>query len=153
MTLTDAYLSMWKNAFTFDGRALRSEYWYAYLCNAIVLMILSVLIAIFDAFAILSTLYELAVIIPLLSLSIRRLHDISKSGWYWFIGCIPLVGWIIMLIWFCTDSTPGPNQYGPNPKGYGFSQQYGYDPVYQQSQYRSYEDSAHNTKDYKGPEL
>ena len=60
--------------------------------------------------------YALAIIIPSLAVCVRRLHDIGKSGWYYFIGFIPLVGAIILLVWFCQDSQIGENEYGPNPK-------------------------------------
>ena len=56
-----------------------------------------------------------AEVIPGLSICVRRLHDIGKSGWYYLIGLIPLVGGIIMIVWFCQDSAPA-NQWGPNPK-------------------------------------
>ncbi len=57
------------------------------------------------------------VLIPGLAVSIRRLHDISKSGWWLLIAFVPLIGGIVLLIFMVTDSTPGNNQYGPNPKG------------------------------------
>ena len=62
--------------------------------------------------------YALAIFIPSIAVCVRRLHDIGKSGWYYFIGLIPLVGGIILLVWFCTDSQLGENQWGANPKGY-----------------------------------
>jgi uncharacterized membrane protein YhaH (DUF805 family) len=61
-------------------------------------------------------LYGLAVLIPSLALVIRRLHDIGKSGWWFFIGAIPLIGGFWLLLLMLTDSQPGDNQYGPNPK-------------------------------------
>jgi len=62
-------------------------------------------------------LYSLGVLIPGLAVSVRRLHDIGKSGWMLLIVFIPLVGWIWLLVLMVTDSEPGENQYGPNPKG------------------------------------
>jgi uncharacterized membrane protein YhaH (DUF805 family) len=59
----------------------------------------------------------LAVLVPSLAVMIRRLHDIGKSGWWFFISFIPLIGSIWLLVLLVTDSQPGENQYGPNPKG------------------------------------
>jgi len=64
--------------------------------------------------------YTLATFIPSLAVTVRRLHDINRSGWWLLIGLIPLGG-LVLLIFVCLDSNPGPNEYGPNPKleGYG----------------------------------
>ena len=78
-------------------------------------------------FSILSGLYSLAVLIPSLAVTWRRLHDIGKGGgWYFFI-LVPLVGWIFLLVWLCRDSQPGQNAYGPNPK----------EPFYEDNSYNS----------------
>ena len=63
-----------------------------------------------------STVFSLGVLVPQIAVAVRRLHDIGRSGWFYLIGLIPLIGWIFMIVWFCTDSQPGDNQYGPNPK-------------------------------------
>ena len=60
--------------------------------------------------------YLLAIVIPSLAVAIRRLHDTGKSGWMILVGIIPLIGSIWLLILYCTDSQPGPNKWGPNPK-------------------------------------
>jgi uncharacterized membrane protein YhaH (DUF805 family) len=60
--------------------------------------------------------YSLAVLIPSLAVSVRRLHDTNRTGWWVLIGLIPLVGTIILIVFLATDSQPGENQYGPNPK-------------------------------------
>jgi uncharacterized membrane protein YhaH (DUF805 family) len=62
-------------------------------------------------------LFILAMIIPSLAVCVRRLHDTGRSGWWYFIGLIPFVGGIILLVFMCQDSQAGPNLYGPNPKG------------------------------------
>ena len=64
----------------------------------------------------LGTLYSLAVLIPSIAVSVRRLHDINRSGWWLLIGLIPIIGAIILLIFAAKDSQPGENQYGPNPR-------------------------------------
>lgn len=61
-------------------------------------------------------LYALAVIIPGLSVFVRRMHDVGKSGWWFFIALIPFVGIIWLLVLLCTDGNPGENMYGPSPK-------------------------------------
>jgi len=115
------YLTVLKKYATFSGRAQRAEYWYFVLFNTIVTIILMVLDAMFgtlDAqtgYGLLSGLYALAVFIPSLAVSVRRLHDIGKSGWWLLIALIPLIGAILLLIWFATDSKED-NQYGENPK-------------------------------------
>ena len=63
-----------------------------------------------------SAIFALAILVPQIAVGVRRLHDIGRSGWFYLIGHIPFIGWIFMLVWFCTDSQPGDNQYGPNPK-------------------------------------
>lgn len=93
----------------FKGRARRSEYWWFTLFKVIVSGLVSSIIP--D----LAWIWTLAVLIPGLSICVRRLHDIGKSGWYYLIALIPLVGGIIMIVWFCQDSAPA-NQWGPNPK-------------------------------------
>ena len=65
----------------------------------------------------LASLYNLAVFIPGLAVSVRRLHDIGKSGWWFLILLVPFIGAIVLLIFFCLDSQPGGNKYGSNPKG------------------------------------
>lgn len=110
----------------FNGRARRSEYWYFVLFNFIVSILIGftfgVIAGILDmpALVYLAYLWSLAVFIPSLAVSVRRLHDIGRSGWWLLLSLIPLVGAIILIIWHCTDSQPGANQYGPNPKEMGY---------------------------------
>ena len=66
-------------------------------------------------------LWSLAIFIPNLAVIVRRLHDQGKSGWWFFISFVPFIGGIWLLILYLTDGTPGPNQYGPDPKGRGAS--------------------------------
>ena len=107
----------------FSGRARRKEYWMFVLFNCIVAFIVALISGILAratdvaAFALLGTIYNLAVILPSMGVLVRRFHDIGKSGWWWLIGLVPFVGWIVILVFCCLDSQPGGNQYGPNPKG------------------------------------
>lgn len=116
----------------FEGRARRTEYWMFFLFNAIIYVVLSALstIAAFLDMGLLTSLfygvtslYALAVFLPSLGVTVRRLHDIGKSGWWFLIGLIPLVGGIWLIVLLVGDSQPGDNLYGPNPKGVeGFNQ-------------------------------
>ena len=116
MTFTQAVQSVFSQYATFSGRARRSEYWFFVLFNIVVGGVLSLLGRYLTLFYILSGLYELAVFIPSLAVLWRRFHDIGKGGGWFFIGLIPLVGWIFVLVWLCRDSQPGDNVFGPNPK-------------------------------------
>lgn len=107
----------------FSGRARRKEYWMFVLFNFIAALVIGFVGAFLagltnvTAFAFLGTIYNIAVIVPSMGLLFRRLHDIGKSGWWWLIGLVPFVGWIVIIVFCCLDSQPGENQYGPNPKG------------------------------------
>ena len=116
MTFTQAVQSVFAQYATFSGRARRSEFWFFVLFNYVVGGVLGVLGRYLTLFSILSSLYALAVFIPGLAVVWRRLHDIGKSGASYFLILIPLVGWILVLIWLCRDSQPGDNAFGPNPK-------------------------------------
>ncbi len=100
----------------FNGRARRSEYWYWTLFNVVVALIASAIASVLKA-PVLASIWSIAVLIPSLAVCIRRLHDIGKSGWYYLFILIPIVGLVLLLVWFTRDSQPGSNQYGENPKG------------------------------------
>lgn len=100
-----------ENYANFNGRARRSEYWYFALASFIASFICGLLPIPF-----ISILLSLALFIPSLAVCVRRLHDIGKSGWMYLLILIPVVGAIILLIWFCQDSQPGENKWGANPK-------------------------------------
>ena len=101
----------------FNGRARRSEYWWFTLAYCILSGILSGFAQGSTIFGIISGLVSLALLLPSLGVSVRRLHDVGKSGWWLLLVLIPVIGAIILLVWECKDSDPGDNQYGPNPKG------------------------------------
>lgn len=104
----------------FSGRARRREYWTFVLVNCLIALLLLTLGLTFGedspASNIMVTIFYLIMLVPNLSVSVRRLHDIGKSGWYTFLSLIPLIGGLILLIWSLMDSEPGENQYGKNPK-------------------------------------
>jgi uncharacterized membrane protein YhaH (DUF805 family) len=103
----------------FDGRASRPEFWWYQLCNVIIVAVLTVIgHAVNDRNAI-ADLYNLAVLLPSLAVGIRRLHDINRSGWWLLLNLLPIIGWIIIIIWAASAGTPGPNRYGVGPRGPG----------------------------------
>ncbi len=111
------YLTVLKKYAIFNGRAPRAEYWYFFLFNILASVLVNIVSKIIgDTYSILSVIYSLAVIIPGIAVSIRRLHDIGKSGWWLFICLIPIVGQIWLIILFVINSTPADNKYGPNTK-------------------------------------
>lgn len=119
MTFQQAVQSVFAKYATFSGRARRKEYWYFVLFNMVVSIVIGMLARAIGGENLertLTSIWSLAVLIPGLAVVWRRLHDIGKSGAWWFLVFVPVVGWIILLIWFCQDSQPGENQYGPNPK-------------------------------------
>jgi len=109
------YVMVLKKYVVFEGRARRKEYWYFALISVIISFILG-LIDRAIGINILAPIYGLAVLLPSLGVSVRRLHDTGRSGWWIFINLIPLIGLIIWLVFMFTDSQPGTNQYGPSPK-------------------------------------
>ena len=116
------YLKVLKEYANFKGRARRKEYWMFFLINTIISMVLGFTAGLIggatDNLSIVSVanIYSLLVLIPSLAVLVRRLHDIGKSGWYFFIIFIPLIGVIWLIVLLCQDSEDGTNEYGPNPK-------------------------------------
>lgn len=117
------YLKVLKQYADFNGRARRTEYWMYLLFNIIFLFAAAILDNILGLkfspeipYGFIYMIYALAVFIPGLAVTVRRLHDVDKSGWFVLIAFIPLVGAIWLLVLYCTEGTPGTNQYGVNPK-------------------------------------
>jgi uncharacterized membrane protein YhaH (DUF805 family) len=110
------YLKVLKNYVGFQGRARRKEYWMFFLFNIIICLVLSLLQLILHIHPLLTELYSLAILLPSLAVSVRRLHDTGKSGWWILIGIIPIIGCIILLIFYCSNGDENNNKYGPNPK-------------------------------------
>jgi uncharacterized membrane protein YhaH (DUF805 family) len=124
------YLEVLRKYTVFDGRARRKEYWMYTLFN--ILIGIAYMVVATLAFALLGHsdnpgaamlifaplwLYALAVCIPGLAVTVRRLHDTGRSGWWILISFVPFVGSVILLVFMCLDSEPGPNLHGLNPKG------------------------------------
>ena len=114
---TDAYKLAWVNFAKCTGRSRRSEFWFFGLANFLVLLLLGIIGAFLrELGTILPGIYILVICIPSISLSVRRLHDTGKSGWFILLGLIPLIGEIILLYFYCLDSEERQNEYGPSPK-------------------------------------
>ncbi len=117
------YLDALKKYAVFNGRSQRKAYWMFVLFN----MLIAIALAIVDSMAgtfdpesgvgLLGTLYALAVFLPGLAITVRRLHDTSRSGWWALLVLIPVLGLLVLIVFMVLDSHPGTNKYGPNPKG------------------------------------
>ena len=124
MTFSQAVASVLLNKYaTFSGRARRSEYWWWYLFVTIVFVVAGIIdkavgftysdLTIGGGW--LATIAWIVFLVPNLAVSVRRLHDTGRSGWWLLIGLVPLIGWIVLLYFFILDSE-NDNQYGPYPK-------------------------------------
>lgn len=125
----DWYLKVVRNYAYFGGRARRSEYWYFTLVNILISFGIQITGGIVGAilrpiglgsisvvFAGIAALYTLALFVPSIAVGVRRLHDTGRSGWWLLIGLIPVVGFIVLIVFFAMDSVPGSNRWGPSPK-------------------------------------
>jgi uncharacterized membrane protein YhaH (DUF805 family) len=127
------FIKVLKQYADFNGRARRKEFWMFTLffmifgyCTVYIDMKLGTTFNILGSSGhyygqkigggAISFIYCMALIVPYVAVGIRRLHDIGKSGFYYFIGLVPIIGWIILLVWFCRDTQVGDNEYGLNPK-------------------------------------
>jgi len=111
----DWYIAVLKKYAEFNGRARRKEFWFFTLFNMIAYVILGVIDTV-TGIGVLTLVYSLGVLVPGLAVGARRLHDTGRSGWWLLIALIPLIGTIVLIVFFVLDSDPGDNAYGPNPK-------------------------------------
>lgn len=116
MRVMEWYVKVLQNYFVFSGRARRKEYWMYVLVSAVASILLSIVDGILGSGRLLQTLYSLAVLIPSLAVLVRRLHDTGRSGWWYFIVLIPIVGAIVLFVFAVLEGEPGPNRYGMDPK-------------------------------------
>ncbi|HNQ91974.1 MAG TPA: DUF805 domain-containing protein [Alphaproteobacteria bacterium] len=112
MNFPDAVKSGFDNYINFEGRASRSEYWWWWLFYMLAYAG-AIVIDIALSLGLLSVLISLALLAPSLSIGARRLHDINKSGWWQLLVLIPLIGPIILIIWYCMKGNLGENRFGP----------------------------------------
>jgi uncharacterized membrane protein YhaH (DUF805 family) len=128
----DAPIDIWKSVVTtkyaqFDGRARRAEFWWFSLVNMGFIFTIAILAVVLASAsetlagigALTYLVYMLAMIVPSLAVAVRRLHDTGKSGAMYLLILIPLVGSIILLVFFATDGDRMANKYGPSPKYIG----------------------------------
>ena len=120
MGFMDALTTVFRNKYaTFSGRASRSEYWWSYLGIAVISMALQIIGSLNESLGLLFGLVAFAglftLLIPTLSVNVRRLHDTGKSGWMLLIILIPCIGFILWLVWMIEDGHAHANAYGPVP--------------------------------------
>jgi uncharacterized membrane protein YhaH (DUF805 family) len=119
------YLRVWQRYAEFNGRSQRMEYWMFALIHSVIILVLCVGVVGFGmtkqpivgaTSSLVIAAYSLAAFIPCLSVTVRRLHDTGKSGWWILISLVPVVGGITLLVFTVLDGTHGANQFGPDPK-------------------------------------
>jgi uncharacterized membrane protein YhaH (DUF805 family) len=123
MGFGDAVRAVMSKYAAFTGRARRSEFWYWFLAiilaEIVIGIIGGVLASASQSLSVVSLLLYgvlvVATIVPSLAVTVRRLHDTGRSGWWWFISLVPAVGPILLIVWYCTPGTPGSNAFGPDP--------------------------------------
>jgi uncharacterized membrane protein YhaH (DUF805 family) len=127
------YVKALKQYVDFSGRARRREYWMFVLVNVVIVIVLSVVDTLLgtggfratagggsfyaaNSLGLLSGLYTLAVLLPSIAVAVRRLHDTDRSGWWFLLGFVPIIGGIVLLVFYVLEGTRGPNRFGPDPK-------------------------------------
>ena len=132
MDFTQAVRTVYRKYATFDGRAARSEYWWFVLFSFLAAVAVGIVeralglgygsfmhgggrVSMVYQGGILSSLWWLANLLPSLAVAVRRLHDTDRSGWWLLIAFVPLIGAIVLLVFFCTRGTSGPNRFGTDP--------------------------------------
>ena len=114
MGFGEAISTCLSNYATFSGRAVRSEYWNWVLFCAIAAVVFGIIqfTISYSGGAVLGWTFNLATIVPSIAVAARRLHDTDRSGWWQLLGFIPVIGWIILLVWFSQEGTRGGNRFG-----------------------------------------
>jgi uncharacterized membrane protein YhaH (DUF805 family) len=121
MSFGAAISSFFSKYATFSGRARRSEFWFAFLFTSLVSSAISIIAPgsetvindlVIQQSSPASNLWQLAILVPSIALSVRRLHDVGRKWTYYLFVLLPIVGWILLLIQFVKDSEPGANAFG-----------------------------------------
>ena len=110
------YIDAIKKYAQFEGRETRKSFWMFVLYGFIISIILSILMVVVRQLIWLIWIYDLFILLPSLSIGARRLHDTGRTGWWLLIGLVPLIGIIVLIVFYCLDSQPGSNKYGPSVK-------------------------------------
>jgi uncharacterized membrane protein YhaH (DUF805 family) len=118
LSFVDAVRSALSKYATFSGRARRSEYWWFVLFNIVVSIVARLIDSAVSSQSVgfVSIIVGLALFLPGLAVSVRRLHDIGKSGWWILFGLIPIIGVIMLIVWYAKEGEASDNAYGPSPK-------------------------------------
>lgn len=114
--MVEAYKKFFKNYANFKGRSTRSDYWNVVLANFLIGFVLGFvggLLGLGELATKISSVYSLVTLVPSIAIFVRRMHDVNKSGWAWAWCLLPLVGWVIVLVFLCTKSVNEGNKYGP----------------------------------------
>ncbi len=114
MNFGQAITSGFSNYVNFSDRAIRSAYWFWALFTTIGMLVTGGIDGV-DGMTLAYPIFGLVTILPSLAVAVRRLHDLDRSGWWLLLALIPLIGSIVLLIWFCTRGTDGSNRFGPDP--------------------------------------
>lgn len=111
-----SYVLFLKNIFNFKGRTRRSDFWHVILVNSTISLLLELLSVNNDFMSIFTYIISLVILVCSISLFVRRLHDIGKSGYWYLIQFVPIISTVFYFVWYTKDSQKGINKYGPNPK-------------------------------------
>lgn len=116
MGFGEAISAGFANYATFTGRAARPEYWFWVLFTVLASIVCKVVdLGIGSSVGMLSVLFSLAAVLPSLAVAARRLHDIDRTGWWLLFGFVPVLGWIVLVVFLCQRGTDGPNRFGNPP--------------------------------------
>ena len=119
MGFQEAVATCFRRYAQFDGRSGRPEYWWFFLFNLLMQGATGLVdAALFgrDSLGLINGLYSLAVLLPGLAVGVRRLHDIDRSGWWLLVSFVPVIGIVMLIIWFCRPGDAGPNRFGAPPE-------------------------------------
>ncbi|GGO09838.1 DUF805 domain-containing protein [Micromonospora parathelypteridis] len=123
MSFVAAVKSVLSNYVGFTGRARRSEYWWFVLFTVLLGIVASILDNALglnfvegSSNGVIGLIVSLGLLLPGLAVAVRRLHDTDRAGWWVLIGLVPIVGAIVLIVFFVQDGTPGANRFGPSPK-------------------------------------
>ena len=112
MDCPEAVQTVFSKYAVFEGRAVRSEFWWWTLFSVGVSVVLNLAkITVSPIVGVLVVLWGLGTLIPNLAVSVRRLHDIDRSGWWWLLWLLPVIGWLILIYWYCQPGTPAANRF------------------------------------------
>ncbi|MBB1292097.1 MULTISPECIES: DUF805 domain-containing protein [unclassified Pseudoalteromonas] len=109
------YMNALRSYADFSGRSRRKAYWMFVLFNTIFSIVCNAVDSLLGTMFI-GTIYSLALLIPGLSAGARRLHDTNRSGWWQLLWLVPVIGWIVLIVFYAQNSQEGENDHGPNPK-------------------------------------